>query len=187
MWERYPYDGVPPLDPGRFTGRFDWIDEPRSPDPDGRAVVAQLDRELGAAGLALPRDFVTYETHTPLRHLLVEISSGWSGRSLTPSPVEPGAFLLQFLSDQQDCVTWYLYLRPGETFVVHAYGLDFEDDGGPYTEEEDFRTIFWCAPSFEQFAYRLWVEARIAELLADGQEGLITGDLRQYLNHYCER
>jgi hypothetical protein len=39
-----------------------------------------------------------------------------------PSPVEPGAFLVRFLRDQQDCVIWYLYLRPsGETFVVHSH------------------------------------------------------------------
>jgi hypothetical protein len=190
MWERYPYDTVPPLDPARFTGRFDWFDESQWPDPDGQALVAELNRALGAVGLGLPQDFVIFQTHQPLRHLLVEISDCWSGLSLAPkplpSPVERGAYLLQFLSDQQDCVTWYLYLRPGQTFVVHAHGLEFEDDG-VHTEEEQFRTIFWCAPSFEQFAYRFWVETRIAELLYDGQEQLITGDLREYLNHYRKR
>ncbi len=37
-------------------------------------------------------------------------------------PAEPGAFLVRFLRDQQDCVIWYLCLRPpGERFVVRSH------------------------------------------------------------------
>ena len=141
--ERCDYDSVPPLDPARFTGRFDWLDEPRHPDPDGETMVADLSRALAAVGLALPQDFVTFHTHQPLRHLLVDISSCWSDLSpaaepLLPSPVERDAWLVRFLSDQQDSVTWYLYLRPNLTFVVHAYGLEFEDND-IYAGDELFR------------------------------------------------
>jgi hypothetical protein len=185
---RCGYDGVPPLDPARFTGQFDWLDEPRHPDPHGAALIANLGRELATAGLTLPQDFVTYHTHLPLRRLLTDMCSGWSDLSLTskpllPSPAERDAWLLRFLSDQQDCVTWYLYLRPNQTFVVHAYGLEFGDS--PFhAGNEIFRKIFWCAPSFEEFAYRHWTEDRIAYLLDQGQDQAITDELQNYLNFY---
>ncbi len=190
--ERCEYDSVPPLEPARFTGQFDWLDEPRHPDPDGKAPVTDLGRALAEVDLALPQDFVTFHTHQPLRHLLLDMSSCWSDLSLAsepllPSPVERDAWLLRFLSDQQDCVTWYLYLRPGQTFVVHAYGLEFDDNYPFVDEEEEFRKIYWCAPSFEQFAYRCWIEDRIADLLYQGQEQLITGELQEYLDFYRKR
>ncbi|MBE1484666.1 hypothetical protein [Plantactinospora soyae] len=182
---RREYSTVPPLDPARFTGQFDWLDEPRHSDPNGEALVTELGQALAAVGLALPQDFVTFHTHQPLRHLLINSSSCWGDLSLAskpllPSPWERDAWLLRFLRDQQDCVTWYLYLRPDQTFVVHAYGLEFDDN---HLEADE---VSWCAPTFEQFAYRCWVEDRIADLLDDGQNGL-TGELENYLDFYRKR
>ncbi|MGW0840080.1 hypothetical protein ACWD26_07935 [Streptomyces sp. NPDC002787] len=38
-----------------------------------------------------------------------------------PSPVGPGASLVRFFRDQQDCVLWYFCLRPGSSpFIVHS-------------------------------------------------------------------
>ena len=126
--------------------------------PDAVAKMEDLNRQLIAVKLALPRDFVTFQTRTELSEILdaVSVTACWSSVSEKPipSPVEPGAFLIRFLTDQQDCVTWYLYLRPsGETFVVHSY-YSLEDL--PAGEEASAK-IFWCAPSFEQFAYRFWI------------------------------
>ena len=218
-YERYPYSSVPILDASRFAGAFDWLPDPGTIDPAQVALLADLDQQLATVGLALPLDFVLYHTHTELSQTLVAVSgtgcfSTLLGSSpeesedrplpfrnyLIPSPVDPGAFLLQFLNDQQDCVTWYLYLRPtGETFVVHAYGLEFEvDDEGtpaylrpgtfpPFLSPHDyeaFAKIFWCAPSFEQFAYRFWIENRILHALVITPEEPLAADLQVYLEHY---
>ncbi|MFE5561484.1 hypothetical protein [Streptomyces sp. NPDC056544] len=113
-----------------------------------------------------------------------------------PSPVEPGSFLVRFLRDQQDCVIWYLYLRPsGEAFVVHSH-LDYEhefearraaeetagdlDDAGTQTA-----AILWCAPSFEEFAHRFWIENRLRHAVNGGDPSRLEPQLRSYLHHYA--
>ncbi|MFF8908746.1 hypothetical protein [Streptomyces olivaceoviridis] len=130
---------------------------------------------LAAKGLTLPRDFVTFQADSKLHCSLEEVSVTccWTDISEPlPSPAEPGAFLVRFLRDQQDCVIWYLYLRPsGEVFVVHS-SLDYEYEyearrDGEETEtdlddpEEQRAAILWCAPSFEEFAHRFWIENRL--------------------------
>ena len=76
---------------------------------------------------------------------------------------------------------WYLYLRPsGETFVVHSY-YSLEDL--PAGEEASAK-IFWCAPSFEQFAYRFWIENRLWSALNEVRDEPLTPELADYLAHY---
>jgi hypothetical protein len=121
------------------------------------------------------------------------VTGGWTDISEPlPSPVEPGAFLVRFLRDQQDCVIWYLYLRPsGEAFVVHSH-LDYEDEarrGGAQTDlgpaQEQMTAILWCAPSFEEFAYRFWVENRLWRAVRAGDLSQLEPRLRDYLRHYA--
>jgi hypothetical protein len=203
-YERYPYSSIPILDASRFTGSFEWIVAHGTIDAAKVASMEALSRQLAAVGLTLPRDFVRYHTHVDLSRTLEAVSGTgcWSTvpEQPIPSPVEPGALLVRFLNDQQDCVTWYLYLRPsGEVFVAHAYGLEFEvdDEGTPaylrpgtfptYLDARDyeaFAKIYWCAPSFEQFAYRFWIENRILGALVDDPKATLAADLEGYLDHY---
>jgi hypothetical protein len=204
-YERYPYDSVPPLDAGLFTGEFGWLGGP-SGEPSGQAVeLAGLERAVAGLGLALPADFLAYHRDARLLHALDEVSPTccWQDFSAPlPSPVEPGAYLVRFFRDQQDCVFWYLYLRPGgEAFVVHSW-LDYEDEPGPPDGDEDPAeglaeglaedlanpaAIHWCARSFEEFAYRYWVEGRICLDGLDGPDGDGPADPRllAYLAHYA--
>jgi hypothetical protein len=152
-----------------------------------------------SSGLTLPMDFITFQTRSELHLALDEVSvtGCWSDVSgPLASPVEPGAYLVRFLRDQQDCVLWYLYLRPsGETFVVNsyylAYYLDYRDEDGEdwQAPDSDFFAgdlsdeIFWCAPTFEQFAYRFWVENRLWQALHEDNQ-ILDADLRDYLAFY---
>ncbi|WP_254898122.1 hypothetical protein [Kitasatospora sp. NA04385] len=195
-YERYPYDSVPPLDAALFTGAFDWLGGP-SGEPSGQAAeLAGLERAVAALGLALPADFLTYHRDARLLRELDSVSptGGWQDFSAPlPSPVEPGAHLVRFFRDQQDCVIWYLYLRPGgEVFVVHSW-LDYEsefewiEDGEePREELSDPAAIHWCARSFEEFAHRYWVESRICRAYLDGDEPQ-DPRLLAYLAHYAEQ
>jgi hypothetical protein len=221
-YEDYPYSSLPILDNSQFTGHFDWLPDHGGVDPAQSACIAELDRQLGAARLALPVDFVRYHTHANLSWTLVRVSGTGCGctllapypdesqdledlplrfrNHLIPSPAEPGAYLIRFLADQQDCLTWYLYLRPpDETFVVHSYGLEWEvdDDGTPAylrpgvfpkylqpAEQVGFAKIFWCAPSFEQFVYRFWIENAIVDALFSDPKKALTADQAAYLDHY---
>lgn len=184
-YERYPYESIPTIDAARFIGTFDWIDDQGEIDPDGVAKMEGLNRQLAEVGLALPPDFVTFQTLTELSEILdaVSVTACWSSLSEKPipSPAEPGAFLIRFLTDQQDCVMWYLYLRPsGETFVVHSY-YSLEDLPAG---EKAAAKIFRCAPSFEHFAYRFWIENMIWGELNEGHGAALAPELAAYLAHY---
>ncbi|MQY07290.1 hypothetical protein [Actinomadura macrotermitis] len=201
-YERYPYEGLPALDASAFTGSFAWFGD-LGPIVDEQVAVMNLFAAgLAQYGLALPRDFVTFQTHAKLSRMLdkVSVTCCWSSLSRPmASPVEPGAYLVRFLRDQQDCAFWYLYLRPSaEAFVVHSYelaehldylepdeGFGSDDEDPPELDPVDLATkIYWCAPSFEQFAYRFWIENRIwTKLHGDPAVGLAPAE-RQYMDHY---
>lgn len=189
-YERYPYETLPPLDPSRFTGAFEELGGAGETVPQQVAKVEALAGLLDAQGLRLPRDFTVFQTSARLHRLLDEVSvtACWSDVSdPIPSPVEPGAFLVRFLRDQQDCVIWYLYLRPsGEAFVVHSH-LDYEYEGDHLGDTEEQRTaMLWCAPPFEEFAHRFWIENRLWRAVhGGGDPSDLDPLLRGYLAHYA--
>ncbi|MGW3244450.1 hypothetical protein [Streptomyces sp. NPDC001070] len=127
--ECYPYDSLPPLDSTRYTGAFEWLGGTGEPVPEQVAHIEGLAARPAAEGIALPADFAAFHTSGKVRYAPDEVSVTCCWTDISdplPSPVEPGAFLVRFLRDQQDCVIWYLYLRPsGEAFVVHSY-VDYE-------------------------------------------------------------
>jgi len=136
-------------------GGFQWLGGRGQRKVGNIDLLAGLEMHLAAVGVALPEDFVSFHSWAGWALELddVSVTGCWTQLGPLPmfSPVEPGAFLVRFMSDQQDCVTWYLYLRRGEpAFVVHAYGLEYDQ----VADEEDFGVIYRCASSFEEFAYR---------------------------------
>lgn len=197
-YERYPYASLPPLDPARFTAAFEWLGGVGEPVPGKVTKLGGLAGDLAVSGLTLPRDFVVFQTGADLSGALdkVSVTSCWTDISdPLPSPVEPGAFLVRFLRDQQDCVIWYLYLRPsGEAFVVHSH-IDYEHEyqarrAGEETwtdlddRAEQLAAINWCAPSFEEFAHRFWIENRLWHEVNGGDVARLEPQLRDYLRHY---
>jgi hypothetical protein len=198
-YECYPYDGLPPLESAQFTGTFQWLGGVGDAIAEQVTKLTGLKADLTASGLTLPVDFITFQTSSNLHGSLDEVSvtGCWTDISEPlPSPVEPGAFLVRFLRDQQDCVIWYLYLRPlGEAFVVHSH-LDYEYEyearrDGEQTEtdlddaREQMAAILWCAPSFEEFAYRFWIENRLWRAVHGGDLSRLEPRLRDYLRHYA--
>ncbi|MFD8809356.1 hypothetical protein [Streptomyces sp. NPDC059597] len=184
-YEDYPYDSLPPLDSARFTGAFEWLGGTTAPAPERAAILDRLATDLAARGLTLPQDFAAFHTDAAFHRSLDEVSVTGCWTHLSgpiPSPVEPGAFLVRFLRDQQDCVIWYLYLRAsGEAFVVHC-SLDLDE---PDALDGQQPALLWCAPSFEEFAYRFWVENRLWEPVNNGESASIEPELRDYLSHYA--
>ena len=197
----YPIDSLPPLDNAAFTGEFTWFGDTGRVLPEQAAAMDRLDADLAAHGLSLPPDFVALQSRSRL-YLALDEASGtccWTSLSAPlPSPLESGARMVRFFRDQQDCVMWYLYLRPsGESFVVHTYrDLEYEAEvkagGDPdeiedlpdYDNEPDYE-IFWCAPTVETFTYRVWIESRIQRALREGRSlDDLDPQQRAYLAHY---
>jgi len=188
-YETYAYESLPGLNHDRLSGQFDWLGPPGERDEQGAARLVPIAAELAVAGLALPRDFVAFHSDSNYRYALDEVSvtGSWSDiAGPAPSPVEPDARLVRIFSDQQYCACWYLYLRPaGETFLV------FDLDAGPYPADTDAEEsillggrLYWCAGSFEEFAYRYWIENRLWRALHEDQTAELDPDLTDYLNHY---
>ena len=201
-YERYSIESIPPLDDSVFTGDFGWFGEIGHVLPGPAAEMGRLAADLAAVGLALPTDFVLLQTRSELWNSLDEASGTGCWTNLSeplPSPLEPDARMVRFFRDQQDCVMWYLYLRPdGGSFVVHSYrDLEYEaevrrsgdaeeiEDLPDYDNDPDYE-IFWCARTVEVFAYRTWAEGWIQGALAQGRS---IDDLdprqREYLAHYA--
>lgn len=201
-YEHYPIESLPALDEASFRGDFAWRGDVGSVIEEQVTAIDRLAAELAEVGLTLPADFVTYLTRSNLYLFLDEVSCTCCWTSVSPplpSPVEPEARMVRFFRDQQDCVLWYLYLRPGgESFVVHSYrDLEYELEvrsGGDADEIEslpDFDNdpdyeMFWCAPTVEVFAYRFWTENTLWYALHGKQP---MGDLNEaqlaYLRHYA--
>ncbi|MCX4964229.1 hypothetical protein OHA98_05245 [Streptomyces sp. NBC_00654] len=198
-YEHYSLESLPPLDSSQFTGAFRWLGDAGDLIPRQVMKLNGLARDLAARGLTLPQDFVTFQTTENLYGSLddVSVTGCWTNLSdPLPSPVEPDAFLVRFFRDQQDCVIWYLYLRPmSEAFVVYS-DLDYEFEyearrDGEETQadledaEEQRAAILWCAPSFEEFAHRFWIENRLWHAVNDREPPLLELRLQDYLNHYA--
>lgn len=198
-YEYYSLESLPPLDSSQFTGAFRWLGDAGDPVPRQVLKLNGLARDLAGRGLTLPQDFVTFQTTENLYGSLddVSVTGCWTDLSdPLPSPVEPDALLVRFFRDQQDCVIWYLYLRPmGEAFVVHS-DLDYEFEyearrNGEETQtdlehaEEQRAAILWCAPSFEEFAYRFWIENRLWHAVNEPEPPLLEPRQQDYLNHYA--
>lgn len=209
-YERYPYDHLPPIPEDQLTGQLQWLapldDEidkrmqPHRPAPEQRAEWMPLWAEdlksvVAAAhhlGLALPDAFVRVMSSPALQDRIPSCTACYfdlSQLAFCPGDKEKG-YVLRFLHDQQDCVIWHLYLSSqGDECVLasHTY-LDQvytdPEEFGHVTEEEAIAHTWICAPSFEAFLYRFWIENVIWYNLS--QKKPLTEAQRQYLAFYGE-
>jgi hypothetical protein len=138
-------------------------------------------------GLALPAEFITFYSHGRLRYALDEesVTGCWTDLSQSPivSPSDADSRMVRFLRDQQDCAIWYLYLhRFRDPFVVFSH-VDFaEDDLAGYEPGET--EIVWCSPTFEEFAFRFWLESRIWRRLNGTVDEPLDEVMVRYLDHF---
>lgn len=188
----FDHDTLPSL-PALPRG-FGWLagrpDAPewsiRGEDDSATRTLAALDR-LRAVEPALPDGFVTFLGSPGLQAKLRSCTGCYL--DLCPAPVEiPQGRLVRFLSDQQGCLFWYLFLAPeGDHAVVAApdfYGTPDEEWGG---EAPDPSNLLFCSESFETFLVRFWLENEIyfAHHPDDESEPLpVPAEAEAYLRDY---
>jgi hypothetical protein len=198
-YQAYPEDDVPALSDELFDGTFPWL-TPKAAGPDAfymtddvpRDRLDAVARRLADAGLSLPRPFVTFMADERSRHAVPSCTSCYWDlvEEPVPSPIEPDARLVRFLNDQQGCLFWSLYLRPGgESFVVcttHPHDPPGDDPDERIGPAEMLADTLWVAPDFERFIYRFWLENVVwfhtvwnRREIADLPERV-----RRYLAHY---
>jgi hypothetical protein len=182
-YELVPLERLPHLDPSWVRG-LDWIPSVEAPldwsisDRDDAAAFLQ---EAIAAGVVVPDSFRSFIS-TPRFRWAIRSGTGcwWSlgeGRGVAaramieqavfgdtaiedPGPMAfvpgLGCYVVRFLTDQQDCLFWFLALGEPEGPVLVS-DRDITEDPRDTTED-----IWKVATTFGEFLHRFWIENEIS-------------------------
>lgn len=164
----YDASSLPPL-PCALDGYFGWLAHGDAFDQHvgqegGDRNAERLPGLLASAqslGLALPSAFALFLGDTELQARVPSCTDCFLFLPSAPVMAPRGdGWLVHFLADSQGCLFWYLFLRPGDAEAAVLCSTDFW--GAPEDSDEDAvpdpDTLVWCAPSFEAFICRFWVE-----------------------------
>jgi hypothetical protein len=144
-------------------------------------MIAARAAEAERLGLSIPASFVKFMTDPELFGSVPSCTACYYdlGSRLLSVPAQAGPErLLRFMNDQQACCLWYLLLEPGGGHRVAlawprwregASGEALEDCANP----ED---VCVCAPSFEEFIKRFWIENTIWF----SRDAALEGELGEY-------
>jgi uncharacterized protein (TIGR02996 family) len=201
------YASLPRLPVESFRGDFAWL---KSSPPWERIShvnrqewrrrveegVARVAAQARALGLPLPPEFGLFLGDPEFMCRIRSCTDCFfdATRRIVPSPRGEDGYLIRFYADSQGCGFWYLYLTPGGySCVVSSAALyggvvwaGSEDLAGeeeePPRDDLEGSTEF-CAPSFEAFLYRYWMENEIWYALHSDHTPL-TPEQQAYVDHY---
>ena len=213
----YPIDSLPPIPESLFQGTFHWLipmdvdieqleQQNYSSSEKYASIVAETLRlrELMTLaqqlGLSLPDTFLRFMASPKLLNRIPSCTDCFFelSKKIVPCPGSENGYIIRFLNASQWLNAWYLYLTPqGEHCIIIAVPwLDLLDDPEyltSITEEERRETFegkgtYVCAPSFEEFMYRFWLENIIwyKHIWFQGKKPL-TEEEQRYLAHYTRR
>lgn len=189
-----PFEALPPVE-GPFDGTFDWLTRRESPpygmtfehqEEEGLDVAEMVDERVAEArelGLVVPEAFVRFAKDVELHSRIPSCTACyWDIASrLVPIPGNKGpGRLLRFMNDQQACYLWYLLLEPGGNHsVVVGYPEWLEEARGDTLEDSaDPAGLAVCAPAFEEFVKRVWIEGLLWK--ANNGQADVDGELAAY-------
>ncbi|MFO0609240.1 MAG: hypothetical protein U0324_39110 [Polyangiales bacterium] len=184
----------PPTLEAAFDGSFAWL-PPMEPavrrrmephwrsDADRCTLASSFEPAVAEAtskGFALPEGFLHFMRSTELQQRVPSPTACYfdAPERIVEAPAPGDGVLVRFLNDQQWCQHWYLYVERGGAHAVvtspYALDCDFLDDGGG----NDGAPLLLCAPDFERFVYRLWLEGSAWFALALGHRALTPAEAR---------
>lgn len=186
-YKAVPYEALPALPPPTAEP-FAWLrasptrgvreqlkvgldGEGRLPRPPGEMV----EKLVGAAkgeGLTVPSSYATFMTDASLHERVPTCTACYLDipAKLVAVPGGRPGKLLRFLNDQQGAVVWSLHLTPdGACSVVVAE---------PVTP----RDVATCAPTFEEFVHRFWMENTLWFSLFPKTQAPLTPLQQEYLD-----
>lgn len=198
------FDALPPIGTYRHDGSLRWLpsmdpwiadalggiaDDDRS---EARQNLPRIQAHAAQLSLALPTAFVRFLASPDLQRRVPSATACYIDlpERIVPSPFGDGGYLLRFLNDQQWVLLWYLYLgRDREHAILVSPHLLGEDDGEE-TDHNDpaprvdalLRDTYVCAPDFETFLHRFWLENRIWFALTAGRE--LDPEQQDYVRHF---
>lgn len=199
----YPYEELPPLDESLFRGEFQWLLSPLPSLEDRLRTIGDIHKQVPASqiekklhrlqaeaqtlGLPLPEPFVRWMGSPALHDKIPSCTACYFDLpdKIIKSPVGDGC-IVRFLNDQQDVLLWYLYLTPDGDHFVFVSNIYFDKaDLSKVPGERILNSAAYCAPSFEAFLYRYWLENTIWFAVNEGERSL-SDEQKKYLSHYIE-
>jgi hypothetical protein len=168
-----------------LAGDFSWLPPvPRplrwsismtgEPPGDGRFLA-----RTRAEAIDLPRSFVAPLASPRLLWGLRSMTGCWwslDGDSLQPLPTSD-LLAIRFLTDQQGALFWHLLVDGTPDPPVVVSHQDFSDR--ETWESSPLEHVYRCAPSFEAFMYRFWIENEIGFRMHDKEA--LTPEQTRYL------
>jgi hypothetical protein len=166
---RYEYEDLVPPSSVRLDGTFDWLraevareSSIRKDDRcDVRGCFGRLSHFCSEHSIILPHAFVAFFHEIELAERIRSCTLCFLdlATDVIPAPKGDGQ-MVRFLSDQQGCVFWYLFLTPGQEDHCVVASPDYfgSDAAEVWPEPSDPDSIDFCAPSFESFLFRFWLE-----------------------------
>jgi hypothetical protein len=154
---------------------------------DSDRALAKLVKAAGKAGVRLPAAFLTFMGDVSLQNEVPSCTACEWDLSAAPVPckVVPGAFTVRFLRDQQDCLFWYLHVLPDGDAHVLCSPIPFDDPAvvEKITPEVVIANTWYCAPHFEHFVYRFWIE-NVLWGLVNRPDSVLNDAQCAYVLHY---
>ncbi|SCG03230.1 hypothetical protein GA0115259_1082111 [Streptomyces sp. MnatMP-M17] len=69
-------------------------------------------------------------------------------------------------------------------YEAHDSGGEFNGNSDINDLDEQMEALQYCAPTFEEWAYRFWIENRISEVVESEDKPSLDEEQHAYLNHY---
>jgi hypothetical protein len=150
--------------------------------------LARLAEQAAYDGLSLPDSFSTFISDLRVHRRVPTCTACYLDLAdrLIDAPGASGR-LLRFMNDQQCVLLWYLYLRPDGQHAVLACTPEWDDEADGETLEDFVRLneILFCAPTFDEFIHRFWVENTIWFSLHEARP--MTPEQKRYLDAARQR
>lgn len=201
-----PYEALSPIPTVELLSKFHWVEafqdrykggyryQPHK-QPSQVELNTNLERlisSLTSLQLTLPETFVNFMRSPDLKERMPYTHNYFCVPDMIrESTIFEGLFFLPFLKQSGSGETWYLcFSRDGDSCIFMSFARLEEVDplsyylpsGKQVTVDDLIRSTIICAPTFEGFLYRHWLESHI--LLAFGDKLELTPLETEYLAHY---
>jgi hypothetical protein len=200
----FDYASLPSLDQELFRGTFEWLTpldallheimQDNWPTSEQRqqalANFHHLANLAEQMNLKIPTAFIRFMGTSDLQERIPSCTACYFDLpdQIVQSPFGDGGYFIRFLNDQQWVLLWHLYLAPNGGHCVVVSSTAFDDlyfgqrltaDGEQWTPDVIRERTYFCAPSFEAFLYRFWIENHLWFALNKGYA--VTEEQHHYL------
>lgn len=161
----FDYNKLPPIEI-ELDENFNWLKsyperlDKKNWEYDFSEKLEKLQQEAKSKGIVIPKSFLNFMADGSLiRRIRSNTDCFFEfGDFIEEVPDTNGINFIHFMSDSQYCGLWYLCIdKKGNNCVVISGNLY----GHEYKEDVDNEIGYFCAPSFEEFIFRFWIENEI--------------------------